>query len=313
VIVYYVKVRLGQEVHRHATDAGFTEDPFDSEYSDPTNPFAVNRLRDAPLSCVQLFLRRGCSFLMFLIILSSYGYIQYEITKRTDETSDELTAVGLGSILMVVRILWSLACWVLTLFEGHVFENDFTRWYCLKLFVFDLLASGLIDIVDRITSGRLNNQCELMTLGQKRLILMVIDMTLTNVGDLFYPVLYNFVMRRFAERSSEGDNDFRYSFDLAEQYTEVIFRQFTILLGTSLIPILPLLGAINSFVTYWLDRYKLLRLSAVPIKSRSAYSKMLTIFMTINLVVSWLFFPTGLLWLWQGSTYFPDCNFFSST
>jgi hypothetical protein len=63
----------------------------------------------------------------------------------------------------------------------------------------------------------------------------------------------------------KGSNDsVRPEFDLAEEYLELIYRQFIIYLAFAIVPLVPVLGLLANIVEYRVDKYRLLRICQQP-------------------------------------------------
>jgi hypothetical protein len=60
-----------------------------------------------------------------------------------------------------------------------------------------------------------------------------------------------------------------------------------------------LLGCLGAFITYWLDRIKLVHFTRHPERSRNAFLKLITLFLGINALAMFLAYPSGLFWLYH--------------
>ena len=54
------------------------------------------------------------------------------------------------------------------------------------------------------------------------------------------------------------------TFDLAEEYVQVLYRQFVVLLGVSVYPTIVVLAAVAYLLEYWLDKARLVYLCKRP-------------------------------------------------
>lgn len=91
----------------------------------------------------------------------------------------------------------------------------------------------------------------------------------------------------------------RIQFNLPEEYTALIFRQFVIVQAMLLVPLAPVFGILGSAIQYWMVKYKLVRMSQRPERTASHYTRLIGIFFAVNMLAMVFAYPNGWYWLRQ--------------
>lgn len=298
---------LAQRRMLHNCTKGTIEDPIAGQYD---SEGAVNMLRDRPLSVKEKIFRRTLSVAFFIALLVGYVGIQYAVIRISTKIAHWPLQVAVGSVLVVVRLLWRKICHLCTYLEGHLYETDYRKWYLVKLYVFNILAYASINVISRIQDSAIQEQCALQTTAESLLVFTCLDFFVIGVVKLTYPLICKTILKPISETGRQPNNFYRVKFDLAEEYVEILYRQLLIMKGSHIVPIFPLIGLTMTMLEFWLDRYKLFRLVRNPIKSQSSYSEVRSVLMVANVFVSIVDFPTGIVWIAQGFQYLSECALF---
>lgn len=260
---------------------------------------------------------RLISFVLFVALLVMYYegqlYLQ-RVIAPWHATSPYLvrTVISLGFV--VVDALWKLLCSLLTFLECHRFWSTYRRSDCIKSMSFgiamftiftwvqDLVYNPLLDGCASTASECV--RCKLQSRAEQMTNLIAVDVALSGLTNLLLTRITNSLCRcLFCARSSpRGDAEFKLMFNLPEEYTVLIYRQFLINQSIGLVPVAPLLGIIGAATKYWLDLFKLLRLMQFPERSNSQFLHLIRFFSFLNMLAVVFAYPGGLLFVLRKST-----------
>ena len=111
-------------------------------------------------------------------------------------------------------------------------------------------------------------------------------------------------------QSGKGDEAAKQQFDLPEEFTEVLYRQFLIYLGTAVFPLLPVLGVASYFLEYWVDKYRLIYLCRKEMsKARPVRARLLFALHILAALAALFSFPNGMVYLFAGIDIRNNCQF----
>jgi len=139
-------------------------------------------------------------------------------------------------------------------------------------------------------------------IGDQFLLLLLVDLTLGNFLDVFQLlVLWKYGKMKGAKgtRSNESEKP---EFDVAEQYLQLLYRQFVIFLGMPIFPWLPLLGVLCHLVDYKVSKYILLKYCQQNYYLRGSMKKFLAFYLFFTALLAVGCFPFGAAWMLSGYT-----------
>eukprot|EP00741_Cyanophora_paradoxa_P004624 tig00000821_g4488.t1 len=217
-------------------------------------------------------------------------------------------AILIACFLIVLNMVWRKLCYLLTDFERLSTISAVRRHNCLKLILFKILA---LLVLTRAQTGAADaaGQCVTEVLGRQFFALILLELTVFNLLELLTPAILRALSaclpclrpsshpkgpgrtysmgggpRRVAlgpygdeeplTPSSDGDAD-KPDFDVAEDYLELIYRQYLIYVGSGVFPLLPAVGLITNALEYFIDRYRLTRQCRPPVLRGSLKSLLL--------------------------------------
>eukprot|EP01138_Halocafeteria_seosinensis_P001719 gb/GECG01001762.1/.p1 GENE.gb/GECG01001762.1/~~gb/GECG01001762.1/.p1 ORF type:complete len:183 (+),score=10.11 gb/GECG01001762.1/:1-549(+) len=139
---------------------------------------------------------------------------------------------------------------------------------------------------------------------------LIFELSVGNLVQVVWPWVYLKYKQRGALHSGYGDEHLKSEFDLTEEFTEVLYRQFIIYLGTTVFPLIPVMGVVSYIVEYWIDKYRLIYLCRKQLNKPSPVRARLLFGLHIFVAVAALFsFPNGTVWLFAGFDIQGKCLF----
>lgn len=139
------------------------------------------------------------------------------------------------------------------------------------------------------------------------------EITIGNFAQVLLPWAMMKYKKRSAIKSGYGDEYIKSQFDLTDEFTEVLYRQFIIYLGTLVFPLLPLIGATSYVLEYWVDKYRLIYLCRKPMNKPSPVRARVLFVLHLLVAIFALFsFPNGMVFMFMGFDLDGDCLFWGS-
>jgi hypothetical protein len=92
---------------------------------------------------------------------------------------------------------------------------------------------------------------------------------------------------------SHGDEEYKYKFNVADEYTQLLFRQYLINQCILFVPSAPLVGILGCFLEWWTDKYKLIKLCKVPQRHNNLFTRITIVFLLINTLAVLFSYPNG--------------------
>eukprot|EP01112_Ceratiomyxa_fruticulosa_P019690 TRINITY_DN64_c0_g1_i1.p1 TRINITY_DN64_c0_g1~~TRINITY_DN64_c0_g1_i1.p1 ORF type:complete len:507 (-),score=82.41 TRINITY_DN64_c0_g1_i1:106-1626(-) len=220
-----------------------------------------------------------------------------------NSASDNLfTAAIVAVFLKCSNMAWQILCLALTKFEKHKTWSSFRTHQTLKYFIFKLL-NVLIMYLYRFLSGKSSDVCTLNGLGDQFLFIIILDLTVQNLWEIFHAWFLRKVNENKGMKGTGSNEASRPEFDLADEYLEVLYRQFILYLGMPLFPLITLLGLICNILEYRLDKYRLLRICQHPRGMQASMKRFLVFFLFSTALVALVCYPFGTVWLLTGGAY----------
>lgn len=283
--------------NNNTSDAGLVP-----ENNDPVTKYLrLKSWMNTPL--LKLF--RVLLVLTFATLFVCYYYCQRALRILIGPPQSTAEGVGyellLSLVFVIMEFLWRLACRTLTSLEAHKYllshqYSDCLKSYFSRIIIFSIYASATSSGSEAANKYDSNNGYG--GLAPQMLSLIVVNTALSPFIDLFVAHIY-FRCSYFVccgQESRDADEKYKEKFDLADEYTQLLFRQYLINQCLLFVPLAPLVGAIGCLLEFYTDKYKLLRLSNVPERHGSSFRRIILTFLIVNLLSVLFAYPNGYFW-----------------
>jgi hypothetical protein len=153
--------------------------------------------------------------------------------------------------------------------------------------------------------------CPLVSQGWTFFWLLVFDVAFSVLIEPFFAFLNQRYRKCSANRRGLSDYDVQLDFDVAEELVSVLYRQFIILLGAPVFPLITAFGFIAYLIEYYMDRIKLVNLCKKTIIREESMDLRLIVACTLVVSVAAAFsYPQGMIFVGLGY-HLDDCSFFA--
>ena len=153
--------------------------------------------------------------------------------------------------------------------------------------------------------------CPLVSQGWTFFWLLVFDVAFSVAVEPLVGLAIQKYRATTANKRGLSDYDTRLDFDVAEELVSVLYRQFIILLGAPVFPLITAVGVAGYVVEYYLDRAKLINLCKKTIIREESMDQRLIVVCTIIVSLAAAFsFPQGLVFTSMGYG-MATCRFFA--
>eukprot|EP01138_Halocafeteria_seosinensis_P016352 gb/GECG01016683.1/.p1 GENE.gb/GECG01016683.1/~~gb/GECG01016683.1/.p1 ORF type:complete len:517 (+),score=62.36 gb/GECG01016683.1/:1-1551(+) len=269
-------------------------------------------------------IRRSVSLLLFLVIVVIQGLITYGIHSALSDSDSEIAAQILGAMVTLMKSFWKFLSKFMTKYEKHRRKTRYIEYDTGKVFFMRMANVLSVYLTKFLTEQSVIDEgqtcedaneaadcdCPLAAMGQQFFWILIFEMSGANLIQVVIP----WIMLKYNERNSltsgQGDEANKQEFDLPDEFTEVLYRQFIIYLGTIVFPLLPLLGVASYILEYWVDKYRLIYLSQKQLSRPHPVRAKLLFFFHIFAAAAALFsFPNGLVFLFSGIDLRNNCRF----
>lgn len=147
-------------------------------------------------------------------------------------------------------------------------------------------------------SSSLTCTCPLLSQGWTFFWLLVFDVAFSVIVEPLTGVALQQYRKCIANKQGLSDYDVQLDFDVAEELVSVLYRQFIILLGAPVFPLITLLGFGAYVVEYYMDRIKLVTLCKKTVIREEPIDLRLIVAATAIVSLAAAFsYPQGLLFL----------------
>lgn len=228
---------------------------------------------------------------------------------------DVLLSACVAVVVVGMNAVWIPISAGLTSLERHHSWSSFRIHNAVKLVLFKLINATVLYLLvalrlrlpaAAIASGR----CALSDAGSKFFLVLVVDIIFVNIISMILPRLKICCIRRCCRcckrlQPKGGDEELRPEFDLAEEYLQILYRQFLLYLGTPAFPLIGVLGFLANLVEYPLDKFRMLRVCQEPKRIDDPMRGFLTVFFFIVGIAAALTYPNGPIWLLYRPTLTP--------
>lgn len=264
--------------------------------------------------------RRTVSMMVFLVILVGQGILTYYLQLALVSASSSVVALALSGMLAILNMVWKKISKTLTKYETHRTKREYTEWDTSKVFILkigsvlslyitkSLLGADRADSSDCLPAD-VDCGCPLEDQGQQFFFLIITEIVVGNIMELGVPILRVWFRTRKSLTSGGGDEDDKDNFDLADEFTELFYRQFIVLLGMVVFPLMAPLGAASLALEYALDKYRLLHFCKKPlVKPDPVRSRLILGCQLAVSVIVLLSYPNGVVFIFSGLN-LGDCRF----
>jgi len=264
--------------------------------------------------------RRTVSMLVFLVILVGQGILTYYLQLALVSAGSATVALALSGMLSILNMVWKKISKSLTRYETHRTKREYTEWDTSKVFILKIgsvlslyITKSLVG-VDRTDSSNctpldVDCGCPLEDQGQQFFFLILTEIVIGNIVELGIPIMRVWLRSRKSLTSGGGDEDLKDNFDLADEFTELFYRQFIIILGMVVFPLMAPLGAVSLALEYALDKYRLLHFCKKPlVKPDPVRSRLILGCQLAVAVIVLLSYPNGVVFVFSGLN-LGDCRF----
>lgn len=259
---------------------------------------------------------------LFLLMLIIYGIVQAAIQYWILLSQPiSLLFILIGSIIHTVwKSCWRHLCWYLSKWETHLTWSRFYYSYFIKVYLFDVISFGLFYLTRTLLLNELDfsietqgdhRACRLDWLAQQFLWILVLDYFASRLGEFAIAkcqalcCLGESCLRWRQEKGifthyHRSDESLKYNFLVVEEYVRILLRQYYLLAGSFVVPMIGWIGFIFGIIDYWRALYALARLCARPRYSAESFVKILLIMIFVTIFLSVFSYP-GFAWYFLSS------------
>lgn len=275
--------------YRFMTFVNSIEDPFVGQYdlNENINTWSIYiRTHFYPY----LIYIRILVAIFFFALFPAYYYCQVALHKYVSTFSFVIAGQTLLSFSFVlVDFLWRLMCYLLSAIEAHKYQSSHRESDCAKSFFSRIVMFSIFIYTDTGTH---------VIKAQQMFNLLLFNTFFSPIMDLVSNYMYN----KFCFfcccgcDSVKADMEYKMAFNISDEYTQVLFRQYLINQCLLIMPIAPLIGAVGSCIEFYTDKFKLLHLCRRPERHDKSFVKIIKVFMIVNLCAILFAFPNGYIW-----------------
>jgi hypothetical protein len=287
------------------------------------NPFAFSGLESTQIpgndrvTEFERTLRIFASVALYLALLAISFVIIFVLERAKQSNRGKLTISGVDIIdiavtltVTVINIVFGAVAGFMTTFEKHLTYSQYRRSHTLKLYSFKIF--NVIAMYTAVGAVALSAVCPYFDAGRKFLILIITEMVVQNLLEILLPWfkmrILPLLSTKFAGSGSDESN--RPEFDLAQEYLELLYRQFIIYVGFSTFPLLPLFGFLVNLVEYPLDKYRMTKVCQRPKRVDVSLKWLLSLLLMANAILALALPPLGTAWILAGKE--PPGSFYNS-
>lgn len=245
----------------------------------------------------------------FVGLFFAYYYCQKALQAwAVKELSTTVGQTLMSFFFVFVDLIWRLSCSLLTSLESHKYLTSYQQSDCIKSFLSRIIMfsiwgaivhlGGSTPITPDIGNGGNGRGNAEARLASALLNLLLINTLVAPFMDVLSTYLYNKCCFFFCcgGRSRLGDGEFKYKFNLADEYTQLLFRQYLINQCVLYVPMAPLIGVLGCLLEWWTDKYKLVKLCKVAERHALKFTKIVVCFLFVDLLAMFFSYPGGIFW-----------------
>eukprot|EP01107_Rhizomastix_libera_P013054 TRINITY_DN3467_c0_g1_i2.p1 TRINITY_DN3467_c0_g1~~TRINITY_DN3467_c0_g1_i2.p1 ORF type:complete len:610 (-),score=121.38 TRINITY_DN3467_c0_g1_i2:44-1873(-) len=285
-------------------------------------------------SAISRILRIGFGYLIFIAMLFISGGLTFGITVlQVNLGNSKLGSVACAFVVVVIGILWPRIAIKINQMEKHPTWGAFRRHLLFKYLTFKelnifamYLSKYIVLNTDSLVFGwdvkefwfdstptkkekifqLYEKKCGLVDMGDQILILMLVDLFISNFVEIFFTPLYNFATKTLFCKPIPPEDKLG-DFELAEEYLELIYRQFILYFSTAYFPVVSLLCLVVNICEIFVDRYRLFRKTKQPPVINGSMKSIILAYLLLSALFAFLLFPRGVLFTLLGFTNKNNC------
>jgi len=221
-------------------------------------------------------------------------------------------------VTVIINALMEKALEGLTKFEGHFTFTALKKHFILKSFIFKisnvsivffirwliqnhssvLIGSPLYSFIATESLQKLEKVCGLSRDADQFFSILILEYIIVRFLSIFTPWMKLKMYKCCHPGDVRSTSDVgRPEFDVAEEYLDLLYRQFIIYMAIPIFPAVTFVALVANFLDYPLDKLKLLRISKTPPHLSGSMRSYVVFFMTVTAVLSIIIFPQGYLWV----------------
>jgi len=274
--------------------------------------------------------RRTVSIVVFLGIVVGQAFLMLWLHRVLSSTGDSTTAIIISFVIPSLNVVWKIVSKKLTGLEAHRTKSAASEWDTIKVFVVkvaNILTLYAVKAIVAAEAGRdpaadsascpsadstVDCRCPLGGMAYQFFWLLVSDVTFGLLMEIALPAATLCATRRLGFGKGKGDRELRPEFELSEEFVQLLYRQLMIYLGSSVLPLAPVIGLVATVLSLWLDKYRLVTVCQKPdIKQRPVRPSVLMachILVALAAVVS---YPNGIAVIFSGAGINGVCRFWA--
>lgn len=290
--IFGIAYGLSALLHRHVDD-------HDNVY-DLSGDEADRIVENEEVSRTEHFVRYSVSTFIFAFLIGASAagiyFIQRWGTQTYVKTSFWLSIVVTG-IIATINLLWSFICAALVSFEKHHTWSSHRKNHMIKLYLFKIINVTVMYAALQWAFAQ-PHSCPLQDVGVKFFLLIILDLFVMNAVEFILPPLRTWATRHIHCLHTEGSDESELpEFDVAEEYLELLYRQFVLYIGMLTLPLLTLVSLITNLVEYPLDKFRMLKVCQRPKRLNKRLTGFIVLFMIVSALAAFLSYPMGGLWM----------------
>jgi hypothetical protein len=158
-----------------------------------------------------------------------------------------------------------------------------------KLMLFKLLTLTILSFI----KGFFAASCFITIIGTAYLTQIVSDLILFTLFDWVVPLAVFKFKERFVSKGKGSDEDQRPSFDVGEEYIELIYRQHLIYSGMPAFPGITFVALFTNCLNLLLDKARLIKICKKPPRTLGSLKTSVAFFMLLSAILSCINFGGG--------------------
>ena len=256
-------------------------------------------------------------FFMLLPCTAFLTYLSKEIKNGTSFFKDLLTNILSLALIGVANVVYSVAATQMTNLERYNTWSTYNKMLLLRKFFFKICNTSCGYFA--MAWNKADPYTCQMHEGASYFVLHLVLELAKNALEVIKPLGKAFAFLEVdlfkCFRNKGSDEDTLPRFLLAEEYQELLYRQFLSYLASLTCPAASVLVPIINIVEYFFDKWRMLKLCKKKLRVDDHLSEEIMLGMLIAAVFAVFVYPYGFFWLLTGklTTIHDDCDLWRMT